>query len=323
MRYPFETLPTGWYAVGLSADVVPGAVRSLRYFGRDLVLFRTASGVAHLVDAYCPHLGAHLGDGDVRGERLRCPFHRFEFDGGGRCVKTGYGTRPPAAARIGTWVLREQNGLLLAWYDVLGRPPAWEVPALPEDGWTPFRMARLDVASHPQETSENSVDLGHFTAVHAFRRAWATRELAVDGPVLRTGYGIERPVALGPWSFGVEARFEVAVHGLGVSIVEGEVPAARTRMRILVLSTPVDEGAIHLRIGVAVERARSRFATALVRRAIFRGLRAEVAADAPIWSRKRYVERPLLAAGDGPIAAYRRWCRQFYPTVGVRRAAAS
>jgi hypothetical protein len=31
-----------------------------------------------------------------------------------------------------------------------------------------------------------------------------------------------------------------------------------------------------------------------------------------IWEHKRYLARPALAAGDGPLGLYRKWTRQFY-----------
>jgi hypothetical protein len=34
--------------------------------------------------------------------------------------------------------------------------------------------------------------------------------------------------------------------------------------------------------------------------------------DIPIWENKVHHARPVLCDGDGPIANYRRWCRQFY-----------
>ena len=34
--------------------------------------------------------------------------------------------------------------------------------------------------------------------------------------------------------------------------------------------------------------------------------------DIQIWEHKIYVEKPILAEGDGPIAEYRRYCKQFY-----------
>ena len=73
-RFPFP-VPNGWFVVAESRDLEPGDVQSLYAFGRDLVLYRTEGGEAHLIDAYCPHLGAHIGAGrKVDGEGIRCPF---------------------------------------------------------------------------------------------------------------------------------------------------------------------------------------------------------------------------------------------------------
>ena len=47
-RFPFP-IPTGWFAVHWSADLEVGQVKPLRYFAKDLVLFRTSDGVAHIV----------------------------------------------------------------------------------------------------------------------------------------------------------------------------------------------------------------------------------------------------------------------------------
>ena len=56
-------IPNGWFAVAFSKELVDGEVKRVRYFGEELVLFRTRSGRAAVLDAYCPHLGAHLGVG--------------------------------------------------------------------------------------------------------------------------------------------------------------------------------------------------------------------------------------------------------------------
>ena len=36
-------------------------IQSLRMFGRELVLYRGSTGRPVLLDAYCPHMQAHLG----------------------------------------------------------------------------------------------------------------------------------------------------------------------------------------------------------------------------------------------------------------------
>ena len=70
MRYELP-IPYGWYCIAIGRELDVGNVRALRYFEQDLVLFRTAAGEAVLLDAYCPHLGAHLGiGGTVDGENI-------------------------------------------------------------------------------------------------------------------------------------------------------------------------------------------------------------------------------------------------------------
>ena len=60
--------------------------------------------------------------------------------------------------------------------------------------------------------------------------------------------------------------------------------------------------------------------TSLLREASSWGLNREVGQDAPFWEAKRYVEKPILADGDGPIAEYRRYCKQFYVQEAMKTA---
>ena len=38
--------PSGWFCIAESGELAPGSVRTLRYFGRDLVAFRGEAGEA-------------------------------------------------------------------------------------------------------------------------------------------------------------------------------------------------------------------------------------------------------------------------------------
>ena len=185
------------------------------------------------------------------------------------------------------------------------------------DGWTDFKFKKLSFDSHPQETSENSVDFGHFTKVHTFSDAWIINDAVVDGPVLRASYGIKRPMVPPLKDFApmldVTSEFHVSVHGLGYSLVEGELKELKMKFRHLILSTPIENGKIHMRIGSAVKKFRSRAVTEVMHRVSLQGLNDEVETDRNFWESKRYVERPVLAKGDGPIHTYRRWAKQFYP----------
>lgn len=310
--YRFPGIPVGWYTIATSREVKPGGVLPVKYFAEELILYRTASGEARLTGAYCPHLGAHLGSATVQGENLRCSFHGFEFGPDGRCARTAYGKAVPRKAKLDTWPIREHNGFIFAWYHPEGKQPEWEVPVLPgpAQGWTEFRTRARSVKSHPQETSENSVDTGHFVQVHGFGDAWTEGALEIDGHLLKGAYGILYPLGQ---RIRFVAKFNVEVHGLGYSLVRVHVERFGIEIHLLVLSSPVDHENIILRTAASVKRWGLRPGTSVLREAASWGLNREVGQDAPFWETKRYVERPILAEGDGPIAEYRRYCKQFYP----------
>ncbi|MGB5222378.1 MAG: Rieske 2Fe-2S domain-containing protein, partial [Polyangiales bacterium] len=55
----FPGYPRGWFVIGVSKELKPRDVRPIKYFGREMVLYRSESGKAVVHDAFCPHLGAH------------------------------------------------------------------------------------------------------------------------------------------------------------------------------------------------------------------------------------------------------------------------
>eukprot|EP00759_Apiculatamorpha_spiralis_P035394 PhF_6_TR36178/c1_g1_i2/m.52709 len=83
--------PNGWYKVANVYDMKPGQIISLTLCGKDVVVFKPEKSTKHtedtafLIDAYCPHLGAHMGDGKVCGDCIECPFHGWLFNGDGVC----------------------------------------------------------------------------------------------------------------------------------------------------------------------------------------------------------------------------------------------
>lgn len=309
--FRFPGIPVGWYTVATSREVKAGQVVPVKYFGEQLILYRTKSGRAHLTSAYCPHMGAHLARGKVAGENLQCPFHGFQFAGDGRCVRA-YGQSVPRKARLDTWPIREHNGFIFAWYHPERIEPEWEVPVLPgpREGWTTFRTRTRKIASHPQETSENSVDVGHFLHLHTFTDAWYEGDLDIQGHLLKGAYGLKYAL---PGVEPITALFNVEVHGLGYSLVRIHVPRFGAKMNLLVLSSPVDAENIIFRTSLAAKNWGPRPWTYFIREVTSLGVAREISQDAPIWESKRYVDRPILAEGDGPIAEYRRYCKQFYP----------
>jgi nitrite reductase/ring-hydroxylating ferredoxin subunit len=318
-------LPSGWFVVATSAELPRERTLTTRFMSEDLVLYRTASGEARAISPHCPHLGAHLGVcGAVEGETIRCEFHNFRYDGEGTCVRTGDGSRPPPAARLSVRPVREQHGMILVYHDPTGDPPSWEVPEIDLLGWSRLVFQKFSLRGHPQETTENGVDVGHFSVVHGFKEVQVLREVCAFGPYLNARYAMKRgfgPLARLGLAFDME--FEVHVYGLGYSRVEVDIESYGLHSQLFVLSTPTDPGQIDLRLAVSVEEPifgpvaallpRRRIADAIARFISILYVH-DVERDFRLWETKRHLPRPALSAGDGPLGLYRKWARQFYST---------
>ena len=75
----------GWYPLALAQDVETSTAAGTRLFGRELVVWRDDAGQAHVWEDRCPHRGMRLSFGFVRGARLACLYHGWQFDGAGHC----------------------------------------------------------------------------------------------------------------------------------------------------------------------------------------------------------------------------------------------
>ena len=309
-RYPMG-MPMGWYQVGYASDLGPGTVQSLHYFGTDLVLFRDSEGTARLLDAYCVHLGAHLGTPGRVDEHgcLVCPFHHWRYDGEGTCVEIPYAQRIPRGARVRSWPTSENSGLIMAWYHPRHEPPRWEapvvVPEFGEPGWaTEYVRWGRECRTHPQDTIENGYDPAHFRFVHgdgALPRE--SRYWFDDGPTAGFSGTIEIP-ALGVETYQ-EARFSGLGFGYGKAVGLGET-------RYVASPTPIDDDRIHLQWSILPSTSAPSDPTGEISRSVAHGVGDGLEEDLAIWEHKAYLTRPLLCDGDGPIARFRVWARQFY-----------
>ncbi|MEE2678492.1 MAG: Rieske 2Fe-2S domain-containing protein [Myxococcota bacterium] len=302
-------IPFGWFRVADSASLATGEVRAERYAGRELVLFRDASGTARVFHAYCPHLGAHLGHGGtVDGETLRCPFHGWRFDGSGRCVAIDYARRIPARARVESYPVCEKNGMVFFWYHPKGESPGWEIPDVPElrsDAWMPPHTVQYRVRSHAQEMAENVVDPAHFQVVHGTPYV-PEMDVTIDGHIFRGYQGLTFTTPAGE----KEGRVDVENHGgsFGVTRFQGIVDTL-----LVIAGAPVDaelhETTIHFSVRLVPGQED---ASRGIGRAFIDEVTRQYTQDIPIWENKRFVENPVLCDGDGPIGTIRRYYAQFY-----------
>lgn len=307
MRFDLP-IPGGFFMLAYSADLSSGDVTPLHYFGRELVLFRTESEKAVLFDAYCPHLGSHLGHGGrVEGERLRCPFHAWEFDGAGDCAAVPYARRVPANARVRAWEVHEHSGRIWAWHGANGAPAVFEVPEISEEvdaAWVLHKTYEWTILSCLQELSENGVDSAHFKTVHDMREVPDLNNV-FDGPYVTS----HTPAIFPTGRHTVPGAIDVHSSGMGCDVIRY---SGGCEFVEVVCATPIDGERVHVRMSYRIRREADEKS-----RAMAAGMADYVAwqftKDIPIWENKLYRERPLLCDADGPIAEFRRWCQQFYP----------
>jgi nitrite reductase/ring-hydroxylating ferredoxin subunit len=71
-------------------DLGPGEARVVEAEGRQLALFNV-EGAYYALDNACAHRGGPLGEGDLDGRTVVCPWHAWRWD-----VTTGANTNNPA-----------------------------------------------------------------------------------------------------------------------------------------------------------------------------------------------------------------------------------
>jgi nitrite reductase/ring-hydroxylating ferredoxin subunit len=76
--------------VAKAGEVATGEGRVVDAAGKTLALFNV-EGVYYAIDNACPHRGGPLGEGDVDGALVACPWHGWRWD-----VTTGANANNPA-----------------------------------------------------------------------------------------------------------------------------------------------------------------------------------------------------------------------------------
>jgi nitrite reductase/ring-hydroxylating ferredoxin subunit len=327
--------PEGWYFIATRDAIQKAKLTERTWMGQQIVMWCDGGGKICVAKSVCPHMGSDLGPDAgasiVRGH-LVCPFHGFEFDTSGQCVATPSGA-PARSARLDLFEVHEIDGLIFAWWGIGGRPPQWQLPEVPlrGDDWTGCQIRTVRFPGHPQETSENSVDIAHLSFIHGYHNVTNETPVSIEGPLLvsRFGFSTTRKIAkIASLTLDVSAVAHVA--GLGYSFVEFQEHSIGIDARLWVLATPVDGTLIDLSIVSRMRALRKpkrwvaglSFAPVRMRAPIMNKFIADlqirdVRQDVVIWSRKHYVPRPRLVHTDGEIMKYREYCAQFYPEAGL------
>jgi 3-ketosteroid 9alpha-monooxygenase subunit A len=328
-RSPEKGIARGWYQIGWSTDFPPGTAVPLHYFDCDLVAFRgtdSADGTVRQVrvlDAFCRHMGAHLGHGGtVEDDCIRCPYHGWLYDANGLNIDVPYGGEDATGIRISSWPTTEVDGVVLVWFDPESLTPAFDpptsfaraqCPVWPLDGatrlWPSLTMS-------PQAAADNVCDAAHFKYVHGSYDLPGLASYSADGSVFRAVYDI---------GFGGGMAYTWATpHGP----VAGTIHTEATGLGLLwnrlggvdeVISllgvTPIDATTSDVRVSVWVptERTDGSPMPAAIRDRWIGQQHSQVEADLQVWANQTYIDRPpFLTTEAESMRTFRAWSAQWY-----------
>ena len=236
--------PAAWYLLARSSAVPAGRVLPRRAGDEEVVLFRTEGGVVGALAAHCWHMGAHLGNGCVVGERLQCPLHHWEWGPDGACAGMPGGGSPPPSARQPGYPVAERLGGIWVWMGggAPGPVPGFETFEEADLLYAHGRAVRLRCPWYAP--AANGFDEQHLSTVHG--RALRVRpRVGVPGPYRMRMHYQSRVTGTGLADrimkrlSGDHIRVQISCWGGTTVTVESDL--GRTRSALLLAMIPVGD----------------------------------------------------------------------------------
>jgi 3-ketosteroid 9alpha-monooxygenase subunit A len=315
------TYPRGWFMIAASGDATKKPL-PLRYFGEELVLYRGESGAPYLVEAYCPHMGAHIArtttsfivmdNEQVQGESIRCPFHGWRFGPDGQCNDVPYASYAPKAARLKTYSVVERAGIIWMWHDPEGGDADYPLPDFgdhyDQPGWVNWKINQMgDLDIHPVELVDNMADYGHMAPIHGAKEFVYFANVFQDHVVRQLMGSYHRTLATD--------LFVLDTWYTGPGILQSKMDGLFSTLQF-VAHTPIDDGRARIWQGLMVrinDGSAPISSQELEMASSYQELnRSALAQDVEVWAFKKPCFQPMVVREDGPYGRVRAWYKQFY-----------
>ena len=192
-RSTWNVLAGFWHPIVRTDEVGPELV-SATLLDVPLVVYRIKKKIVVATDI-CPHRGARLSMGWLKGDLLVCPYHGLEFDSTGQCV------RVPASEpekdncdRIRLSTLRWAERYGIVWVCLSGEPvrplPDW--PGFDDEDVQIVPMEAAVWDASPGRHAENFNDVAHLSFIHAGTFGNPNDTLIERYKVTKTEVGLNR-----------------------------------------------------------------------------------------------------------------------------------
>jgi len=318
--------PNGWFLVASKGELKNGKIKSVTAFGQHIVIFLGEDGQPGVLDAHCPHQGAHLGGGKVVDGCIQCPFHSWEFGCDGKVKKIPYHTGsvlPDYKTR--SWPVQViGHDLIFVWHHVDKEPPSWKLEEKPlwnAPGSSMYYWGNTTsyFDMHVLEMAENSPDFYHFSTLHKnlpgfsmwnflslrfteFNMYFDAKDHHIHYFDNYAALYLFDLIPLPTGRYFAHLTFEgPGVVCFNLSTVFGTIQLYKNVL-------PIGHFQTYCEDRIYADNTVPRWFCKLY--SIFASSALEQ--DRPVWESKIFREPPLLVKGDGPWPAHRKWWNQFY-----------
>jgi phenylpropionate dioxygenase-like ring-hydroxylating dioxygenase large terminal subunit len=154
--------PDHWYPLAWADEVKEGKAIGRRFAGQPIVLWRGKGGRVFALEDRCAHRQVPLHLGVVEGDRLKCHYHGWAYDAGGRCVDIPY-LRERLPNGVKAYPTCEVDDLIFVFPGDPALAEARRPTALGSFQSKAYKTRRLnrEVACHYTFMHENLFDMNH------------------------------------------------------------------------------------------------------------------------------------------------------------------
>jgi len=305
-------VPASWFYLGAVNELAKAPI-ALCLSGRDFVGYQTESGAIAVLSGRCSHMGARLANGCVKGERLACPLHGWEYGTDGICKNIPASNEIPRFARQASYPVEVRGGHAFFFSHTQIRFPLPFFEGVSPEQLMPARTFDLIAEAPWYFVGANGFDIQHFRMAHD-RMLIGEPEVTSPSPFARRIVAAFEVSGGSPqdrltrWFAGPRVTMDITVWCGSVIFVRATF--ARTTSFGIFNVLPIDAQRTLGRVVVWVQRSKAAIAQLLIDplnaalRRLF--IRTFLRSDLPRIAGLRYQPSNLIAA-DRVLADYFAW----------------
>lgn len=159
-----------WY-IASESEKLKNNPLSCKVLEEPIVLFRNSNNEVSALLNRCPHRNVYLSKGKIKNGNIQCPYHGWEFNNKGECVKVPSlcnDQKIPVNSSVKKFPVVEQDDYIWVW--IGDREPEenekpFKIPNYKSNGWGNKRFS-VEINNDIDNITENFIDTTHTGYIH-------------------------------------------------------------------------------------------------------------------------------------------------------------